>query len=256
MRFCDELIGHPIYNKTIYYAGSDREPTYKENLAKMPADWYYRNHEVIYKYNKHGHRCIELADLNFENYILFLGDSQTEGIGLELETTYPYLVSQKLGIPYYNLGLGGSGPDSMCYNLSLWLSKFPKPKFISLYWSDHTRFVTKIKGSNLYTVGGLWSDDIIRKEFVKYAELSGFFEARLFLNANMINNLLNYHKIAHTSISFFNDEVPNTAVKLFKPVDRARDLMHGGIETNRIVADYIVSEYTDKYQYARDNYNT
>jgi DNA polymerase III alpha subunit len=54
---------------------------------------------------------IKIEDIDLNNYILFIGCSHTEGIGLELQTTYPYLVSEELKCDYYNLGLGGTGID-------------------------------------------------------------------------------------------------------------------------------------------------
>ena len=40
-----------------------------------------------------------------DNYILFIGCSHTMGVGLELEKTYPHILSEKLKMDYYNLAV-------------------------------------------------------------------------------------------------------------------------------------------------------
>ncbi len=252
MSFYGDIIGHPCRSQTLYYAGSDNEKNLKKNIKTMPDDWYFRNLEITYKYNKHGHRSIEIEDLDFNNYILFLGDSHTEGIGLELETTYPYLVSQKLNLPYYNLGLGASGIDVMCYNLSIWLSKFPKPKFIVLNWSDPTRFITKTGRQSLHNFTGIWSSDVLIQELIKYGEFSGYFETRFLMQSNIIRNLLNFNNIKNANFTIIPTlTVPGIHVDFLPGTDLARDLSHYGIKSNLNIADYVVTQYTDKYLNAR-----
>ena len=46
-------------------------------------------------------------DLGSGEKIIVLGDSITAGFGLQLEQAYPYLLSQKLGLPIVNRGVSG-----------------------------------------------------------------------------------------------------------------------------------------------------
>ena len=98
------LIGNEFSNTTLAYRGLDSEENLHINLASQPNDWYYRNKTITYQYNEYGHRCKSIHDIDLDNYILFAGCSHTEGVGLELETTFPYLVSNQLGNDYYNMG--------------------------------------------------------------------------------------------------------------------------------------------------------
>lgn len=82
-------------------------------------------------FNSRGHRCKELEEINLRNYILFAGDNVGVGWGTPLEETYPYLVSKKLNIDYYNLSIFNGGLDSLKYNLITWYHTVPqKPRAI------------------------------------------------------------------------------------------------------------------------------
>lgn len=245
MRLYDDLLGEYQAGRTLDFFGADKENLFVENCKRMPEDWYYKHNKIHYTFNQHGHRSIEIKDLNFDNYILFLGDSHTEGIGLELEKTYPYLVSQKLNIPYYNMGMGGTGVDAMSYNLSIWLSKYPKPKFIFLYYSDMTRFL--IKQDTLFTSGGTWSTNPHYQNFLRYADSSGYFVTRYILSSKVIKNLCENNNIPYHNMSFIADLPELDYVNIEKTVDKARDLQHAGIEMHDLLSDYLVMQYSDKY---------
>ena len=65
------------------------------------------------EYNSFGHRCKEIADLDFDNYVLFAGCSHTVGVGVTVKQSYPYRVAKKLKCDYYNLGLGDCVVDGI-----------------------------------------------------------------------------------------------------------------------------------------------
>lgn len=243
--FYDDLIGS-ISKGNIKFYGSDRKEKFIKNLNKLHENWYYRTHEVTYNFNSHGHRCDDLSSLDFENYILFLGDSHTVGIGLELEKTYAYISSKSLGLPYYNLGIGGTGIDVMLYNLITWLSKYPKPKYICMFWSDVARSFFKDKNDQCFKVSGPWDDEENVKNMYRYGDASGYFDARLVLVSNMIKNTLASYKIPNSSFTIFS--IPPSLVSL--PIqhvsvigEHARDLSHFGIKTHKNIADSIVNDY-------------
>lgn len=114
---------------------------YLEQLKILPDDWYYRHNKILYKYNSLGHRSIELSELPVD-YLLFIGCSFTEGIGLSIENTFADIVSKTLNIGYYNAGKGGSGPDFLALTLMALLTKLKnkKPKTIVIQWPSFNRF--------------------------------------------------------------------------------------------------------------------
>lgn len=254
MRLLDDLIGVSDAGKTLYYSGSDSKKLFLSNQKEMPIDWYYRNKEITYRYNKHGHRCKEINDLDFSNYTLFLGDSFTEGVGLELEHTYAYLTANNLNTDYYNLGLGGTGLDYLIHNLIVWLSKYPKPKYIVLFFTDHTRFLAKGYNCVMNLVeNGSWSRETDVEDFLVSGMATGYFDTRLDLFCIQIKNILMHFQVPFANISVIHDSLPYMDVKTF---DRdmtcvARDLQHPGIRTNQMISEYLVSYYNDKYLNAR-----
>ena len=61
---------------------------------------------VEYKFNDFGYRAsFDYKDLLKKPKIVCIGCSFTEGVGLYEEETWPFLLSQKMGLPFFNLGI-------------------------------------------------------------------------------------------------------------------------------------------------------
>lgn len=231
LTFYENFIGNIYSNITVPFKGTDDEQRYQENLISQPEDWYYRNICLTYSFNALGHRSKNIEDIKLDNYILTVGCSITEGIGLEIEKTYPYLVSQKLNCDYYNLGIGAAGPDAIMYNLLLWLSRIEqKPKVIILQWPNKLRYATrKADGENIET-HGMWRESESYKRFMILGDEIGYFNFRKELQYNLIEEMTKNIKLVHirelNSGSSMKDEV------LFSRLDLARDLMHLGIQSH------------------------
>jgi hypothetical protein len=109
------------------------------------------------EYNRFGHRCKEIADLDFDNYVLFAGCSHTEGVGVTLKQSFPYKVAKKLKCDYYNLGVGGGGIDAVEHNLLAWFTLYDKPpKYIFCEWPNHARFMSQLPGYENMMPAGNW----------------------------------------------------------------------------------------------------
>jgi hypothetical protein len=82
--------------------------------------------DIEYKLNSQGYRCNE-----FDNQeILILGCSQTEGHGLPLELTWPFLLSKKINKDYISLAKGGDGMQSQVAKAFQFFKEFYNPKYI------------------------------------------------------------------------------------------------------------------------------
>lgn len=257
MKLYDDFLGCDTANQSYLFQGQDSESLFLKNKSIMPLSWLYNSEKISYDYNRLGHRCKNPEDIDFSNYCLFLGDSHTEGIGLAIDKTYPYITAETLNMDYYNLGLGGTGIDYTFYNLNIWLTKFPVPKYIIIYYTDPVRFIIQSKENSIfYDEVGSWHDRECIKNLCVNGEEANYFITKYKLYANMIKNLLEYHKTPYSNISFVMDNLYFMNLKKIPrmPTSLARDCKHAGIEVHRNISDYLVTYYNDKYLNARHNH--
>lgn len=128
------------------------------------------------QYNSNGHRCKEISEINFQNYILFAGDNGSLGLDKPIEQTFPYLISQKIKCDYYNLSVFNGGLDALRYNLISWFVRYKRPKAViisceflnSLLISDNNFF--RIKGAD-------YNDEMIQ-DITNIGNVRGFFSGR------------------------------------------------------------------------------
>jgi hypothetical protein len=81
---------------------------------------------IEYKLNSQGYRCNEFNNQK----ILTLGCSNTEGHGLPVELTWPYLISEKINKDYINLAKGGEGMQSQIIKAFQFFKEFYHPEYI------------------------------------------------------------------------------------------------------------------------------
>lgn len=234
----DGLIGVDAAGQTLNFSSGDDQERFEELLQTMPQDWIYRTQEVTYCYNKYGHRCKELEDINLDNYILFTGCSHTEGVGLKLEDTFPYKVAEALNCDYYNFGMAATGIDVLEYNLTTWLSKIKKkPKHIVIQWPDHSRFTALFPGYKNILPSGTWSEDSETLRFIASAEQSGFVHARKMISYNMIRSMTDTPIL---DVQFASLDSWSNACVWLKKIDLARDMCHSGIKSHAEITENIL----------------
>lgn len=133
-------------------------------------------HDPDIFYNSTGHRCKELSELNFRNYILFAGDNIGLGLDKPIEETYPYLVAKSLGVDYYNLSIFNGGLDAIKLNLIAWFSTFKeKPKAVIISCEFINSLLCSLDGQTFFA-GHLEDENII--ELMNAGNTTGFFNAR------------------------------------------------------------------------------
>lgn len=81
---------------------------------------------IDYDLNSQGYRCNEFNNQE----ILILGCSHTEGHGLPVELTWPYLISKKMNKDYINLAKGGEGAQAQIIKAFQFFKEFYNPKYI------------------------------------------------------------------------------------------------------------------------------
>ncbi len=231
MQYNNDFVGYTDTGLVNKYSAGDNEDRYKHNLQSQADDWYYRFNEITYDINNLGHRSKNIDDIDLDNYILFTGCSNVEGIGLELEKTFPYLTATDLGTDYYNLALGGSGIDVMTHNLMMWIHTVKKlPKALIIMWPQPTRFVRlKECGQRLSLEVPSCATSPDNEKFMVMGDKINFFET-VQSNSTKIINAAYTCKTIHL------------ATGILQQGDKARDLAHAGIQSNRKVADQLVQE--------------
>lgn len=251
----NDFLGHHPLEHNVLFSGSDSEDLYIENLKLQPDDWHYRTNIISYIRNSNGHRCKEISDVDLDNYILYIGCSHTEGIGLHLEDTYPYLLSKKLNCDYYNLAVGGIGLDVVNYNLATWFAKIKKPpKLVVLQWPNHARITTKfsqtpdqltLEPESWHTYGS-WSVKKAVGDFLMSGEDIGFFKSLRILTKTLAYNMATC-PILELSSAY---DLINEGEYKLKKIDNARDTSpvmargHFGIESQIFNTNLLYQEAT------------
>lgn len=234
----DPFLGNQA-STSICFSGTDTEDRFLKNSKVKDSTWYYADKKIIYEYNYFGHRCQNQSEINFDNYILFAGCSHSEGIGLELEKTYPYLVSKELGLDYYNLAASGCGLDALEYNIYNWFFSVPKkPRCLIVQWPDHSRFLSSREGYENFLEEGSWSNDSYVRTFIELCEEHNIFTARKKVINDLMHQVIDLPIInvqhIHMDLANNHEYVPIIAY------DLARDFVHPGIKSHRIIAESLV----------------
>lgn len=127
-------------NQSYAFYSMDSEERYKENLKKFGPGWYYAGKEFTYRYNSHGYRSPELEYFDDKKYILVLGCSHTDGIGLPQSEIYHTHVSTKLRMPVLNCGVSGSSPFYQLIHTNKLLKRLTnKPSLVIVQWPEWSR---------------------------------------------------------------------------------------------------------------------
>jgi hypothetical protein len=245
--FHDDFLGYSYKHWREEFSSSDNIKDFEKALLTKPDDWYYRTAKILYQRNAHGHRCKDLKNIDLDNYFLVTGCSLTEGIGLELEKTYPYLLSEKFNCDYYNLGLAGTGLDVIMHNLIIWFAKVKKkPKFVVIQVPTMARFTVVshdqdplyTQPKNIvctpYTITSGHNVSLV-ENFIVSGEMMNFFTSR-YAYAR-----IQYNSFIDVPIIEIHSEKPaqdGTNEVEFPFKDEARD-SHPGIISNYLLADKI-----------------
>lgn len=73
---------------------------------------------IEYKFNDYGYRAsFDYESILDSEKIVCIGCSFTEGVGLDENETWPYLLSQKIGLPYLNLGIAGGSQGYVMWQI-------------------------------------------------------------------------------------------------------------------------------------------
>ena len=223
---------HHYANQSLKWLPNDTEQLYKRNLK--------RRHDELKKYggidadftydvNSYGFRSSEFTA---DPTVMFLGCSNTIGIGMPNDLIWPTFVSQKLHMRSANLGIGGSGPDT-AFRMCLGYIDKINPKIVVHMLNPGIRF------------------ELVDKKDIDlvscYSDVQTKLYEELFVDDN--NYFFNLQKntlaikmlCAERNIKFI-QMLSDDAFVGVDEITRARDLQHPGINEQKIAAEKILSK--------------
>lgn len=120
---------------------NDNEKVYKKNLLDQKNKKILQSNNWIdcninYSFNEYGYRC---DSFKLPCTILFSGCSQTFGLGLDLQSTWAWRVSNNLDIPYHNIACPGSDWQHTVQRLLCWIPIL-KPTYVIIKEPPTNRF--------------------------------------------------------------------------------------------------------------------
>jgi len=133
-----------LYNRSlkemshIFNFNEDNSP-YDKNAKPVWADSH--SYHVDYTHNSYGYRCDEFNNQK----IMFLGCSNTYGVGSNIESTWPNILSKKLNLDYINLGTPGDSAQSQIIKAFQFFKEFYNPEYIVAFLPVFRLEAPKIK---------------------------------------------------------------------------------------------------------------
>jgi len=115
----------------------------------------YNQDKITYTFNSQGYRCNEFEDIKWNESILALGCSYTQGIGLDDKECWSYQLQELTACPVVNLGQSGTSIFYHLYNLEI-LHKL-KPKYVILQVPNLHRFTVLSEDNKNRNLGWGWS---------------------------------------------------------------------------------------------------
>lgn len=185
-------------------------------------------------------RCNSIDSIDLDNYVLFTGTSHTHGVGVEIEESFPYLVSKYFNYDYFNLAVGGTGTDVIEHNLLVWSYMFRdhQPKYVFVEWPPEERYAAKYPGYDNFLETGIWSEDKNALDlFIKGKKV---FETRLELLYNLTRSIFKCPIIDIRYSSLVSESVNNSGMIWLNRLDRGTDNGHPGPKSHKDVTKKII----------------
>jgi len=249
-----DFLIHYHESKTSNYWATDNPKCWRPTTD--PNILFERSKIYEYKYNSQCFRCDEFTE-HSELPILFLGCSNTCGVALELENTWPYILLNEIKnytgkkIPLWNLAMPGSSIDEQALHLSKYIDQL-KPKIIFflipsvyrrlfLYEKKYIQYLPSRGGNWRPDESALFSnlDNIFSHDTISIFEsyknlllinwIAKFYDCKIYYNSWTTSQEYSINELASYLSQFeFLDlgSLINTNIP-------ARDLMHYGKELHK-----------------------
>lgn len=234
-----ELLGIGKFNYkgyTGYWAGNDDKELYNRNIKTRYDDmksngWVDSESAILYKFNNWGFRS---EDFKSTGGIMFLGCSHVVGIGLAEQDTFSHIVSNKLGLDLYRMGVGGGSNDSSFRIADYWIPRL-KPKYVVmvLTYSWRLELLTADRVYNINTGHSTeYTNSAYYKTFICTSENGDLLKKK---NCYAVQQICSMHNSKFLAL-----DADSNLFRTAERQDKARDLAHIGKQGNLYLANVIL----------------
>jgi hypothetical protein len=216
-----------------------QDPGHREYFAKLGWD---QPGAITYNINSSGFRCPEF---NNTPCMIALGCSYTLGIGLPIESIWPTLVGNELGLMVANLAWGGNSTDT-CFRLAeYWIPKL-QPKLVTMLAPPSSRFEILLDQNH--------NDHRPAEVIMPEANSSAFSHSDTFVQhwllndensrLNQLKNCLAIQQLcAQHSVPCLIEKAHDHMYWGREQIGYARDFMHGGPIIHKKIAEKMLNDY-------------
>lgn len=202
----------------------DRRMTLSEPREQLEKFGWSDPDCISYSFNSQGFRDDEF---NNDPAGLALGCSFTQGVGIDLDSTWHRQLSNMLDMRIWNLGVGGSATDTAYRLAEYWITHL-NVKFVTMCVPDAHRFEIWRYGIPL----ALTHNNTSLPELNDFKKV--YWGDDQNSNINQTKNLLAIKQLcAQAGVPFYYLFVRTH----WRNVDPARDLVHSGRESNKMFAE-------------------
>ena len=209
------------------WIGTDILDKFKQN----PEFAKWQDIDITYNFSNEGFRTYNFDTLIGKEVDVALGCSHTMGVGLPVDCVWPSLVEKSRPRPMLNLGLGAGATDTVARILTNITGLF-QINTVFIFWPEFQRFETYSDETADFVlphnslIEHTWNMD-------QHISLQRFHKNKL------IVDLLDHNTVNHTYNAFF--KVFNE----YRNLDYARDGMHFGPETHKLIAKLFLDKLTN-----------
>ena len=241
-----------LKNKVFDWFPMDTEGLYDHHMkdqATALARTGYDKTNVKYTFNSDGFRSPEFE----EGGIMFIGCSETLGVGRAWEDQWTTHVANSLNLSQCNLGIIGSSADTSFRVAYEWIPKL-KPKIVHILVPSEDRFELLTEGEFMRPAA-VWMDWVEQDwddygTFREYWKL--WYKEESNCRYNQLKNVLAIKQIAQTYGAFFSHTWFNEEF-IKSHTDMARDLHHFGKESSKKYAKHLLENNLRNFQLNENN---
>ena len=217
-------VNEKFKNQSFLWHSYDSKERYETNLLTNPK---LSKFELSYEFNSYGFRSDEFSEID---NVLSLGCSFTLGLGISQNQTWSSIISKRIGLANFNLGIDGTSADC-CFRMAHnWIPQL-KPKVVLYQSPEWSRF--ELFDNKNHVPHNVMSATINKPALYREWVMSD--------NNLKFNHLKNLYAIQHIAES-------NGAVFIHIPLarikrlDDARDIGHFGPITHKNIAESIIQQ--------------